>query len=50
VTGALGVEPVWEDGPAWTGRIVADRAAAWGWRPAVDLERALEELVDGLRS
>jgi nucleoside-diphosphate-sugar epimerase len=28
VTGALGVDPVWDDGPAWTGRILADRARA----------------------
>ncbi len=37
VTAALGLEPVWEDGPAWTGRILADRARAWGWAPEVDL-------------
>jgi nucleoside-diphosphate-sugar epimerase len=50
VAEALGVEPVWEDRPAWTGRIVADRARAWGWRPQVDLPRALDELARGLRS
>ena len=33
VTGALGVEPVWEDAPAWTGRILAERARGWGWEP-----------------
>jgi 2-alkyl-3-oxoalkanoate reductase len=49
VTAALGVEPVWEDGPAWTGQILADRARRWGWRPTVDLDRALAELADGLR-
>ncbi|WP_210439554.1 NAD-dependent epimerase/dehydratase family protein [Nocardioides xinjiangensis] len=49
VTEALGIEPVWEDGPAWTGRIVADRARAWGWTPQVDLPKALEELRAGLR-
>ncbi|WP_210503423.1 NAD-dependent epimerase/dehydratase family protein [Nocardioides xinjiangensis] len=49
VTEALGIEPVWEDGPAWTGRIVADRARAWGWTPQVDLPQALEELRAGLR-
>lgn len=48
VARALGVEPVWEDGPAWTGRIVADRARGWGWNPAVDLAAALEELERGL--
>ncbi|GAB2859406.1 NAD-dependent epimerase/dehydratase family protein [Nocardioides pacificus] len=46
---ALGVDPVWEDGPAWTGQILAGRARRWGWRPTVDLERALTELRDGLR-
>lgn len=50
VTSALGVEPVWEDGPAWTGQIRADRARRWGWRPTVDLEQALAELEAGLRS
>lgn len=50
VTGALGVEPVWEDGPTWTGQILAERAHAWGWSPTVDLSRALAELDEGLRS
>lgn len=49
VTGALGVEPVWDDGPAWTGRILADRAQGWGWRPGVPLEQALAEIERGLR-
>lgn len=49
VAEALGVPPVWEDRPAWTGRILADRAHAWGWTPRVDLAAALEELVSGLR-
>jgi nucleoside-diphosphate-sugar epimerase len=49
VTSALGVEPVWDDGPAWTGRIVADRARAWGWVPSVSLEQALAEIDAGLR-
>jgi nucleoside-diphosphate-sugar epimerase len=49
VTKALGVEPLWEDGPAWTGRILADRAHAWGWSPAVDLPTALAEIEAGLR-
>lgn len=48
VTSALGVDPVWEDGPAWTGRVVSDRARAWGWVPAVDLDRAFAELRAGL--
>ena len=47
--GALGVEPVWEDGPAWTGRFSADRAHAWGWTPTVALPQALAEIEAGLR-
>ncbi|CAI9415830.1 NAD-dependent epimerase/dehydratase family protein [Nocardioides sp. T2.26MG-1] len=50
VTGALGVTPVWDDGPAWTGRIRADRARGWGWQPTVDLSTALAEIADGLRA
>jgi nucleoside-diphosphate-sugar epimerase len=50
VTGALGVEPVWEDGPAWTGRILAGRAQAWGWLPTVGLPEALAEIDAGLRA
>lgn len=50
VTEALGLEPAWEEGPGWTGQIVADRARRWGWEPTVDLDRALAELRDGLRS
>ena len=50
VTRALGVDPVWEERPAWTGRILARRAHGWGWRPAVDLEAALAEIDDGLRT
>ncbi len=49
VTDALGVEPTWEDGEAWTGAILADRARRWGWSPRVGLEAALAELGDGLR-
>jgi nucleoside-diphosphate-sugar epimerase len=49
VTGALGLEPVWEDAPAWTGQILAGRARAWGWTPTVDLTRALGEIDAGLR-
>src|SRR5690606_18107433 len=40
---AVGVEPVWDEGPAWTGRIVAARAQRWGWTPAVELGDALAE-------
>ncbi len=50
VTRALGVEPVWDDAPAWTGRILAERAQAWGWAPTVDLARALAEIDEGLRT
>lgn len=49
VTGALGVEPVWDDAPAWTGQILAGRANGWGWTPTVDLTRALAEIEAGLR-
>jgi 2-alkyl-3-oxoalkanoate reductase len=49
VTGALGVEPVWEDGPVWTARFLAGRAHGWGWAPAVDLTEALAEIDQGLR-
>lgn len=41
---ALGVEPTWDDGPAWTGRIVAERARRWGWTPRTELDDALAEL------
>ncbi len=50
VTGALGVEPVWEDGPAWTGQVLASRAHAWGWSPQVTLDAALAEIAEGLRT
>ncbi|KQW49104.1 epimerase [Nocardioides sp. Root1257] len=48
VTGALGVEPEWLDTPAWTGRIVADRARSWGWTPRIALDDALAEIRAGL--
>ncbi|MFC7359180.1 NAD-dependent epimerase/dehydratase family protein [Nocardioides astragali] len=48
VTEALGVEPTWDDKPAWTGQIRADRARGWGWTPKVSLEDALGELKAGL--
>jgi nucleoside-diphosphate-sugar epimerase len=50
VTQALGLDPIWDEGPAWTGEIVAERARAWGWRPRVDLATALDELRAGLRA
>ncbi|MCW2791978.1 MAG: epimerase [Nocardioides sp.] len=49
VTRAVGVEPVWDDAPAWTGRILAGRAHDWGWNPEVDLAAALAELDTALR-
>lgn len=49
VTGAVGVEPTWNDGPGWTGQVRADRARGWGWRPEVDLSTALAEIRAGLR-
>ncbi len=39
VTKAVGVDPVWDDAPAWTGRILADRAHGWGWSPRVTSAR-----------
>jgi nucleoside-diphosphate-sugar epimerase len=50
VTGALGLDPVWDNSPAWTGRVLADRAHRWGWAPSVDLTRALAQLDRGLRT
>ena len=50
VTKAVGVDPVWEDAPAWTGRILAGRAHGWGWSPAVTLSQALAEIDEGLRT
>ena len=49
VTRAVGVTPVWDDAPAWTGRVLADRAHGWGWTPAVGLAEALDEIAQGLR-
>ena len=49
VTTAVGVDPVWEDGPAWTGQIRSERARRWGWSPKTGLEEALAELRAGLR-
>jgi nucleoside-diphosphate-sugar epimerase len=50
VTSALGVDPVWEEGPAWTGQILTDRARGWGWTPRVGLSKALTELHDHVRN
>lgn len=50
VTRVLGVEPVWEDGPAWIGQIVTDRARGWGWTPSVSLADALAELEESVRT
>ena len=50
VTRAVGVEPVWDDGAAWTGRVARRPGArGWGWTPQVDLAEALEEIARGLR-
>ncbi len=48
VLGALNLEPIWEEGEAWRGQILADRAHAWGWAPQVDLRSGLNEIADGL--
>ncbi len=48
VTAALGLDPVWNDRPDWTGQIVAERAHRWGWSPRVSLSQALSEIADGL--
>ena len=50
VAEAVGVEPLWDDAPAWTGRILAERAHGWGWTPTVTLSRALAEIDEGLRT
>lgn len=50
VTAALGIDAVWEQKPAWTGQIAADRARRWGWTPHVGLTQALDELRDGLQA
>jgi 2-alkyl-3-oxoalkanoate reductase len=49
VTRAVGVTPLWDDAPAWTGRLLADRAHGWGWTPAVGLDEALAEIARGLQ-
>lgn len=49
VCDAVGVEPEWVEEPVWRGSVLADRARAWGWRPVVSLDDALEELRRGLR-
>ncbi len=49
VTSALDLEPTWDDKPAWTGQIRADRARGWGWAPMVSLDAALAELQADLR-
>jgi nucleoside-diphosphate-sugar epimerase len=48
VTDALGVAPEWTDEPAWTGRLLCDRARRWGWVPRVSLAQAMDELRRGL--
>ncbi|MHA3703658.1 NAD-dependent epimerase/dehydratase family protein [Jatrophihabitans sp. YIM 134969] len=48
-TRTVGIEPVWEDRPVWTGRLLGDRARSWGWSPTVDLDTALAEIAAGWR-
>ena len=48
ITDTLGLEPTWDDKPAWTGQIRADRARGWGWSSQVSLDSALAELKAGL--
>jgi len=50
VLGAQGLEPVWDDEPAWTGAYRTDRAHRWGWSPSIGLTDALNELGAGLRT
>jgi nucleoside-diphosphate-sugar epimerase len=50
VTKPLGIEPIWDDEPAWTGEILAGRARGWGWSPKVTLGQALAEIDEGLRA
>lgn len=50
ITSALGVEPIWDDTPEWSGEYRVDRARRWGWKPKVDFHQAMAELVDGLRA
>lgn len=50
VAKAVGVEPTWEEGPSWTGQILAGRARAWGWKPQVELAEALAEITHGLQA
>jgi nucleoside-diphosphate-sugar epimerase len=50
VTDALGIDPVWEEAPAWTGQILAHRAHGWGWTPTIDLAQASGEIAAGLRA
>lgn len=49
VAAAVGVEPEWEQRPAFRAKLLANRAKAWGWQPKVTFEDAMQELVDGLR-
>jgi nucleoside-diphosphate-sugar epimerase len=49
VTGAVGVDPVWDKDPAWTGQFLVGRAHGWGWSPRVGLAEALAEIDEGLR-
>ncbi len=48
VCSSLGVEPEWTAEPSWAGRLVADRARRWGWRPRLTLAESVAELRRGL--
>ena len=45
-----GLEPVWEDGEAWTGQLAGDRARRWGWTPQMGLDDARPKGKAGLRA
>lgn len=47
---ALGVDPIWEQRPAFRAELLADRARSWGWAPKVSFEESMAELLDGLAS
>ncbi len=49
VAAAVGVEPEWEERPAFRANLLANRARAWGWEPTVTFEAAMQELLDDLR-
>lgn len=48
VAHAVGVEPVWESREAFSARLLAERARAWGWSPRITFEEAMSEVTTGL--